>query len=65
MKSVLITFDQAHFEQIMAVLNHLNCRGYTRIEQVQGRGSDKGEPHLGSHAWPAMNSAILSVVAVS
>lgn len=62
MKSVLITFDQAHFEQIMAVLNHLNCRGYTRIEQVQGRGSDKGEPHLGSHAWPAMNSAILSVV---
>ena len=62
MKSVLITFDQAHFEQIMAVLNPLNCRGYTRIEQVQGRGSDKGEPHLGSHAWPAMNSAILSVV---
>ncbi|MDO4702669.1 PG0541 family transporter-associated protein [Tannerella sp.] len=62
MKSVLITFDQAHYEQIIAVLNRLNCRGYTRIEQVQGRGSDKGDPHLGSHAWPAMNSTILSVV---
>lgn len=62
MKSVLITFDQAHYERIIAVLNRLNCRGYTRIEQVQGRGSDKGDPHLGSHAWPAMNSAILSVV---
>ncbi|RRD61985.1 PG0541 family transporter-associated protein [Tannerella forsythia] len=62
MKSVFITFDQAHFEQIMAVLNRLNCRGYTRIEQVQGRGSEKGDPHLGSHAWPGMNSAILSVV---
>ena len=62
MKSVFITFDQAHFEQIMTVLNRLNCRGYTRIEQVQGRGSEKGDPHLGSHAWPGMNSAILSVV---
>ena len=46
----------------MTVLNRLNCRGYTRIEQVQGRGSEKGDPHLGSHAWPGMNSAILSVV---
>ena len=62
MKSVLITFDQAHYEQIISVLERLNCRGFTYVEKVQGRGSEKGEPHYGSHAWPAMNSAILSVV---
>jgi len=62
MKSVLITFDQAHYEQILSVLDRLNCRGFTRVERVQGRGSKTGEPHYGSHAWPAMNSAIIAVV---
>lgn len=62
MKSVLITFDQAHYEQILATLDRLNCRGFTHMEKVQGRGSKTGEPHYGSHAWPAMNSAIITVV---
>ena len=26
-------------------------------QQLQGRGSVKGEPHYGSHAWPSMCSA--------
>jgi nitrogen regulatory protein PII len=29
---------------------------------VQGRGSHTGEPHYGTHAWPSLNSAILTVV---
>lgn len=29
MKSVLITFDQAYYERIMALLDRLNCRGFT------------------------------------
>lgn len=62
MKSVLITFDQAHYEQILSTLDRLNCRGFTYLDKVQGRGSVKGEPHYGSHAWPAMNSAIIAVV---
>jgi nitrogen regulatory protein PII len=62
MKSVLITFDQAHYEQVVSVLDRLNCRGFTRVEKVQGRGSKTGDPHYGSHAWPAMNSAIIAVV---
>ena len=28
MKSVLITFDQAYYERIMALLDRLGCRGY-------------------------------------
>jgi nitrogen regulatory protein PII len=62
MKSILITFDQAYNEQIVMLLDRMNCRGFTRIEQVQGRGSAKGDPHYGSHAWPAMNAAIITIV---
>ena len=40
----------------------LNCRGFTYWEQVRGRGSKTGEPHYGSHAWPSMCSAILTMV---
>ena len=29
MKSVLITFDQAYYERIMALLDRLNCRGFS------------------------------------
>lgn len=62
MKSVLITFDQAHYERIVSALDRLNCRGFTYVERVQGRGSKTGEPHYGNHAWPSMNSAIITVV---
>ncbi|MDR1222876.1 MAG: hypothetical protein LBL07_08375 [Tannerella sp.] len=62
MKAIFITYDQAFHERIIETLTHRNCRGYTRVEQVQGRGSKTGEPHYGSHAWPAMCSAIISVV---
>ena len=36
MKSVLITFDQAYYERIIATLDRLNCRGFTYWEQVRG-----------------------------
>ena len=59
MKSVLITFDQAYYERIMALLDRLGCRGFTYLEKVQGRGSKTGDPHF---VWPSMCSAILTVV---
>lgn len=62
MKSVLITFDQAHYERIMTLLDRLNCRGFSYLERLQGRGSKTGDPHFGSHAWPSMCSAIITVV---
>lgn len=48
MKSVFITFDQAFYERILALLDRQNCRGFSYWQQVQGRGSVKGEPHYGS-----------------
>lgn len=62
MKSVFIAFDQAHYEAIVDILTRSNCRGYTFFENVQGRGSKTGEPHYGSHAWPGLANAIISVV---
>ena len=46
----------------MALLDRHNCRGFSYWQQVQGRGSVKGEPHYGSHAWPSMGSAMIAVV---
>ena len=50
MKSVFITFDQAFYERIMALLDRQGCRGFSYWQQVQGRGSKTGDPHYGSHA---------------
>lgn len=62
MKSIFIAFDQAHREAIIDILDRNGCRGFTSFGTVQGRGSLKGEPHYGSHAWPSLNEAILTVV---
>lgn len=62
MKAILITFDQAFYEKVVSVLEHHNSRGFTAMESVMGRGSKNGEPHYGSHAWPSMCSAIISMV---
>lgn len=62
MKSVFITFDQAHYARIVELLDKLSCRGYSYFDQMRGRGSKTGEPHFGSHAWPSMCSAIITMV---
>lgn len=63
MKSVFISFNQAYFDKIVSILDRQNIRGYTSWNgSVRGRGTKKGEPHYGSHAWPTMNTAILTVI---
>jgi nitrogen regulatory protein PII len=62
MKAVFIAYDQAHQENVMEVLSRMNIKGYTMFEQVMGAGTKTGDPHLGSHAWPTMNSSILTIV---
>jgi len=60
MKGVFISFYQAFYDDVMAILDTQEIRGFTFWSEVQGRGSSTGEPHYGNHAWPTMNSAILS-----
>jgi len=62
MKAIFIVYGQALTEPIVQRLNRLNIRGFTRWEEVQGRGSYEGEPHYGTHAWPSKNGAMLTIV---
>ncbi len=62
MKAVFIVYNQALTERVAALLEKTNTRGFTQWQDVMGRGTKTGEPHMGTHTWPAMNSAILSVV---
>ncbi len=63
MKSVLIVFNQANTERVEYILDRLSIRGFTFWEQVQGRGTVNGEPRRGTHTWPEMNSALMTVIA--
>ncbi|MBQ7253882.1 MAG: hypothetical protein IJS30_04330 [Bacteroidales bacterium] len=62
MKAVFIVFNQANTTRVEFMLDKLKIAGFTLFEEVQGRGSNGGVPHRGTHAWPEMNSAIMTVV---
>ena len=62
MKAVFIPYNQAYKERLIDILDKMSIRGFTMWEQVQGRGSNTGDPHYGNHAWPTMNSSILTVI---
>ena len=62
MKAVFIPYNQAYRERLIVIFDKMNIRGFTLWEGVQGRGSKTGEPHYGSHAWPTLNSSILTVI---
>ena len=62
MKAIMIMYDQSHSELILEILDKTNVRGFTKWVDVQGRGTHRGDPHYGSHAWPAKNMATLAMV---
>ena len=62
MKSVLIIYNQANNERVEFMLDELGIRGCSQLENVQGRGHIDGDPHRGTHTWPELNSAVLTVV---
>ncbi len=60
-KAVFIVYDQAHQPNIEKALKNINLKGYTSWQDIQGQGTATGVPHLGSHAWPSLNNAILVI----
>lgn len=44
------------------MLDEQDVRGFSLFPLTHGRGSFSGEPHMGSHAWPSMNSSVLAMV---
>jgi nitrogen regulatory protein PII len=62
MKSVFISYNQAFTERVEYMLDKLEIRGFTQWENVHGRGTNTGYPHMGTHTWPEINSAVLTVI---
>jgi nitrogen regulatory protein PII len=62
MKAVMIIYNQAHTEKVEYLLDMLKIKGYSLWENVQGRGSATGVPHLGTHAWPEINKSLLTII---
>lgn len=62
MKAVFIAFNQANTERVEYMFDELGIRGYTWWNEVSGRGTETGEPRLGTHTWPEMNSAAMTVI---
>lgn len=62
MKAVMIVYNHGITEEINEALEGFNIRGYTRFLNVHGQGTDKGEPHLGTHIWPSQNAVTLTVI---
>ena len=62
MKAIFLSCNQSMFDAVMDIMDELEVRGFTGWEELIGRGTNDGEPHLGNHAWPTMNSALLAVV---
>ena len=62
MKAVFIVFNQANTERLEYTFDKLGIRGYTWWSDVKGRGTKDGEPRMGTHTWPEMNSAALAIV---
>jgi len=62
MKSIMIIYNQAHSEKVEYLLDKLGINGYSLWENVQGRGTSTGVPHLGTHAWPEINKCVIAVV---
>lgn len=58
----MIIYNQAHTEKVDYMLTSLHIRGYTMVENVQGRGTGTGVPHLGTHTWPEINSTMFVMV---
>jgi nitrogen regulatory protein PII len=62
MKAVFIVFNQAHTERVEYMFDRLEIKGYTWWTEVHGRGSESGEPRMGTHTWPEVNSAVMTII---
>ena len=62
MKAVFMSCNQSMYDEVLKIMDEIGARGFTGWEELMGRGSSTGEPHFGDHAWPSMNSALISVM---
>ena len=61
MKAIMIIYNQAHTEKVEYMLDKLAIKGYSLWENVQGRGSDTGVPHLGPISGPEKKKNFIKI----
>ena len=59
MKAMFIAYNQAYNQEIVELHADHGQRGFTRWENVEGKGGFNGFPRFGNHAWPELNHALL------
>lgn len=62
MKAIFLSCNQSMYDAVIDVMDEMQISGFTGWEELIGRGTNEGEPHLGNHAWPTMNSALISIM---
>jgi nitrogen regulatory protein PII len=62
MKAVMIIFNQASSERVEFMFDRLKINGFTWWSEVKGRGSETGDPRMGTHTWPELNCAAMTVI---
>lgn len=62
MKAVFISYNQALAERVSFILEQLQIKGFTQWPIVNGAGTFGGEPRMGTHTWPEINSATMTIV---
>ena len=56
MKAVFIAYNQAHEDDVLTAMRELDIKGFTGWPSLVGAGQ------RGSHAWPTLNGALLTVI---
>ncbi len=62
MKAIFIVYNQAHTEKVEYMLDKLGVRGFSKWPEMMGKGSVNGDPHMGTHTWPEINSGTITMV---
>jgi len=62
MKAIFISAFQAFYDEIITLFDKMEIRGFTCWDETQGRGTYRGDPHYGTHAWPSLNCSFLTFV---
>lgn len=58
MKMVFIVYNAAMSDEVDECLDRCKIESYTKFPKLHGKGRLSG-PHMGTHIWPATNSALL------
>jgi len=58
MKVVFIFYYAEYDEDIMAILEKINVKSYSKLEQILGKGKTSN-PRLNTAVWPGFNNALI------